>query len=280
VKTRHKIAGARVLSGGLRLLRRAIGLGARAVVERDGLRWDLDLDEGVDLAIYLFGMFERSTVMACRRLVKAGNTVLDIGANIGAHTLHLARAVGEAGAVVAYEPTAFAYEKLRRNIALNPALAPRITAEQVMLVDASTAAPPPALYSSWPLRAPTGVHALHRGRLMDTSGARTLTLDAHLEQGRLRKVDFIKLDVDGHECPLLRGGAAMLRKDRPVLVMELAPYVHRELGHRLAECFDALLSQGYRFRDLDSGADVPASLSEVEKRIGPGASVNVIAAAG
>jgi hypothetical protein len=51
-----------------------------------------------------------------------------------------------------------------------------------------------------------------------------------------------------------------------------------ELGHRLEDCFDALLSQGYRFRDLDSGAEVPARLSQVEKMIGPGASLNVIAA--
>jgi FkbM family methyltransferase len=255
-----------------------VGLGTRALVQRDGLRWDLDLDEGVDLAIYLFGMFERSTVMACRRLVAAGDTVLDIGANIGAHTLHLARDVGETGTVVAYEPTVFAYEKLLRNVALNPSLAPRIVAEQILLVEAGSSPPPAALYSSWPLRTQADVHATHRGRLMDTTGARTLTLDEHVEGAGLRKVDFIKLDVDGHECPVLRGGAATLRKHRPVLVMELAPYVHVELGHRLEDCFDALLSQGYRFRDLDSGAEVPARLSQVEKMIGPGASLNVIAA--
>jgi FkbM family methyltransferase len=280
VKTSHKIAAARLLSATLRVVRGAVGRGTRVVVRRDGLRWDLDLDEGVDLAIYLFGMFERSTVMACRRLVAAGNTVLDIGANIGAHTLHLAREVGEAGVVVAYEPTAFAFEKLRQNIALNPGLAPRILAEQVMLVEPGAAPSPAALYSSWPLRTQGEVHATHRGRLMDVAGARSVTLDEHLEQARLRKVDFIKLDVDGHECPVLRGGAAMLRRDRQVLVMELAPYVHVELGHRLEDCFDALLSQGYRFRDLDSGAEVPSSLSRVEKMIGPGASLNVIAAAG
>jgi FkbM family methyltransferase len=280
LKTSTKIAAARALSAALRGARRAVGLGPRAVVSRDGLRWDLDLDEGIDLAIYLFGMFERSTVMACRRLVEPGDTVLDIGANIGAHTLHLAREVGEAGAVVAYEPTAFAYGKLRRNIDLNPALAPRILAEQILLVEEAKTAPPPALYSSWPLRTEAGLHAQHRGRLMDTTGARSLTLDEHVEQARLRKVDFIKLDVDGHECPILRGGVRMLRAHRPVLVMELAPYVHVELGHRLEECFDALLSQGYRFRDLDRGTEVPARLSEVERMIGGGASINVIAAAG
>ena len=45
--------------------------------------------------------------------------VLDIGANIGVHTLHLAKLVGETGQVLAFEPNPVACEELRRNIALN-----------------------------------------------------------------------------------------------------------------------------------------------------------------
>jgi FkbM family methyltransferase len=277
VRTSHKIALARLVSGALRAARSAVGLGMRVQVERDGLRWELDLDEGIDLAIYLFGMFERSTVMACRRLVTPGSTVLDIGANVGAHTLQLARAVGQSGTVLAYEPTAFAYEKLLRNIGLNPALLPRIVAEQVLLVEPGAPPQPAALYSSWPLTAQENLHKDHRGRLMDVGRARVLTLDEHVGRSNVRRVDFIKIDVDGHECPVLRGGAGVLRAHRPVLVMELAPYLHVELGHRLEECFEPLLSLGYRFRDLDSGAEVTANLRELDRLIGPGTSRNVVA---
>jgi len=276
VRTSAKIALARMVAGALRTARAAVGLGMRAQVERDGLRWELDLDEGIDLAIYLFGMFERSTVMACRRLVARGSTVLDIGANVGAHTLQLARLVGENGVVRAYEPTAFAYEKLLRNMHLNPGLAPRISAEHALLV-APGAPPPAALYSSWPLTAQENLHRDHRGKLMDIGAARAVTLDEDVAGAALRKVDFIKIDVDGHECPVLRGGAEVLRAHRPVLVMELAPYLHIELGHRLEECFEPLLSLGYRFRDLDSGAEVTANLRELDRLIGPGSSRNVVA---
>jgi FkbM family methyltransferase len=163
-------------------------------------------------------------------------------------------------------------------MALNPALAPRITAEQVLLVEPGAAPSPTSLYSSWPLRTQANLHQEHRGRLMEVGRARALTLDEHVEASKLRKVDFIKIDVDGHECPILRGGVGMLRSHRPVIVMEIAPYVHSEQGHALDDCFDALLSQGYRFRDLESGAEVPGSLKRLEKMIGPGASWNVVAA--
>ena len=70
-----------------------------------------------------------------QRIVRRGDIVLDIGANIGAHTLHLAQAVGAAGKVWAIEPTDYAMAKLKANIALNPGLAARIVCCQLMLVD-------------------------------------------------------------------------------------------------------------------------------------------------
>jgi 23S rRNA G2069 N7-methylase RlmK/C1962 C5-methylase RlmI len=58
--------------------------------KRGGVNWELDLTEGIDLAIYLFGRFERSTSLALQRAIRPGMTVLDIGANVGAHALPMA----------------------------------------------------------------------------------------------------------------------------------------------------------------------------------------------
>lgn len=85
-------------------------------VRRDGIHWDLDLSEGIDFAIFLLGGLELRTLRLYRRLVQPGDTVLDVGANIGAHALPLARLVGASGRVVAFEPTQFAFCKLQRNL--------------------------------------------------------------------------------------------------------------------------------------------------------------------
>ena len=52
----------------------------------EGLQWKLDLNEGIDLYIYLFGRFEHDVYAAYRKQIEEGCIILDIGANV-AHTL-------------------------------------------------------------------------------------------------------------------------------------------------------------------------------------------------
>src|ERR1700744_4645117 len=123
MKTAHKIAAARIAYRAIHGARALFWRPDRQVGVSDGVRFDLDLAEGIDFAIYLGGVFERGTAQALSRLVEPSSLVVDIGANIGAHTLRLARLVGPQGRVLAFEPTDFAFQKLQRNLALNPELA-------------------------------------------------------------------------------------------------------------------------------------------------------------
>src|SRR5665647_3509078 len=124
--TKQKVAIASAAQAIVMAARSFTGSGAFAKVTRRGLRWNLDLREGIDFSIWLFGAFEVGTVRAYEKLIKPGNIVLDIGANIGAHVLHLARAVGPQGKLYAFEPTDYAFDKLNKNIAENPELKSRI----------------------------------------------------------------------------------------------------------------------------------------------------------
>ncbi len=130
IPTKRKILIAKILSGLILSVRKLFGLDGETEVKRQRICWRLDLHEGIDLAIYL-GVYERETLSAWKGLVAPGSVVLDIGANIGAHTLPLASLVGCDGKVIAFEPTAYAFEKLCANIALNPALGNRIEAHRV-----------------------------------------------------------------------------------------------------------------------------------------------------
>jgi FkbM family methyltransferase len=277
LSTRTKIACARMASRGIACARKIVGLDSRTRVTRGGIQWDLDLREGIDLTIFLLGMFERETVLTCRRLITPGDVVLDVGANIGAHTLHLACCVGPGGRVVAFEPTDFAFYKLVTNVGLNPDLASRIRTEQVMLVSQPGQRVEPRLYSSWPLRPQAGLHKQHCGQLMDTKGARAMTLDEYLEQARLEKVAFIKMDVDGHECAVLRGGKAILARHQPVIVMELAPYVLAETGHSIEELLEILASLGYGLTAMSNDRLLPTDPRTLQALIPEGYSLQVLA---
>ena len=274
--TKTKVALARMAYRGLAWARQTVGLGPEVVARRGGLTWKLDLREGIDLAIFLFGTFERATITACRRHVRPGDVALDIGANVGSHTLHLAKFVGPSGRVIAFEPTTFAYRKLLANVALNPDLALRITAEQIMLVDTGARPLQPALYSSWPLTSQADLHAQHRGRLMSTAGARGLSLDEYLESERVPSVALMKLDVDGHECAVLRGATDTIRRFRPLIVMEVAPYVLREVGHELGDLVEIIRSLGYELRSQTTGASLPSDPEDLRALIPDGAGMNVL----
>ena|SRR5260370_737092 len=107
MKTTHKIAAARSIYHAIHVGRLLLGRTDREIVVRDGLTYDLDLSQGIDFAIFLGNIYERQTKAALRSLVSPASLVLDIGANIGAHTLHLAQLVGPSGRVMAFEPTDF-----------------------------------------------------------------------------------------------------------------------------------------------------------------------------
>jgi FkbM family methyltransferase len=279
--TKAKIRIARCVQGLVMGLRSVAGLTATPQVRRQGVRWQLDLHEGIDFSIWLLGSFEPGTVRTYRKVIRAGDTVLDIGANIGAHTLHLAQCVGPAGRVVAFEPTDYAFAKLVRNTALNPELAQRIQCCQYMLVDAERQrAPTGPLYSSWPLeRDDAAKHNLHQGRLMPTSGASARTLDAAVTALGLTRLDCIKLDIDGFECQMFRGAREVLTRWHPTIIMELAPYVLEEQGASLAELVQLLRDFGYALYHTDSGKPLAMDAASLLQLIPHGASLNVLARA-
>jgi FkbM family methyltransferase len=278
--TKTKVALAGLAYRVIRSGRAIMGKGDWATVRRGDVRWRLDLREGIDFSIYLLGGFERSTSATLKRLVKGGDVVFDIGANVGAHTLAMARSVGAAGHVFAFEPTDFAFAKLKQNLELNPELEKQTHLHQVLLADDVTAPLEREIYASWPLETQGPVHAKHRGRLVMTRNASVDALDKFVAHEGIDRLDLIKMDVDGHEYPILMGAGNTLARFRPVLVMEMSPYVHAERNGSFGGLVNLLRESGYSLQDADTWRALPLKVDELERLIPDGASINVIARAG
>ncbi len=278
--TEQKISLARVVQSIVMFGRSVLCRSPIARVRRSGLNWELDLKEGIDFSIWLLGSFEPTTVAAYSRYLKPGSIVLDIGANIGAHTLPMARLVGDMGKVVSFEPTVYAFKKLCENVSANPVLANRIQCVQAMLIDDDLGQARDHLYSSWPLGREQDVHQLHMGKLMPTDGARAATLDTLVGELRLERVDLIKLDIDGFEPRMFRGASRVLKRWHPPIIMELAPYVLEEEGSSLAELIEILATNSYSLRQLDGVSRLPMDSEKLGSMIPTGSSLNVIAMAG
>ena len=277
LKTSHKMALARIASSCILFTRKIGGLSNHAIVKRGGIWWNLDLSEGIDFSIYLFGGFEPKTLTLYKTVLSSGDTVLDIGANIGSHTLPLAKLVGDGGQVIAFEPTRYAMEKLTANLKLNPDLKDRISVNQVMLVANEKENLESKIYSSWPLfESKKNVHPEHLGKLMDTEGAITSTLDNVVNNLQVKKIDFIKIDVDGHEFSVLKGGEETLRTHKPPILMEFAPYLFDRESCQFEDIIDLFHGLGYSLSDADTGKPLPMDPDLLRKIIPVGGSRNVL----
>jgi FkbM family methyltransferase len=277
LSTSQKVSIARVLSRVALSVRQLCGAPSTTIVRRGGALWSLDLKEGIDLSIYLLGGFEPRTLRRYQELIADGFVVLDVGANIGAHTLPLAQLVGPSGRVIAFEPTEYAFDKLLKNVSLNPGLSGRISANQTLLGRSTNDELPGAIYSSWPLENASDLHSDHQGRLKSTSGADVQTVDRYVERCGLDRLDFIKLDVDGHEYEVLQGARATLERFRPGIVLELAPYVYSEKPAEFDGLLELLWDRGYLLTDLSTGASLPRDPEKVRRLIPPLGGMNSLA---
>ena len=286
LSTKSKIKIAHLLNIAVVGARSLMGQTAIVDVRRGGVNWHLDLNEGIDLAIYL-GLYQRIPRRVVETWIRPGALALDIGANIGSHALLLARQVGPQGRLVAVEPTDYAFAKLSANASLNPDLDKQLIRVQAAISDASSsgngATEPAKFYSSWPLGGdPAGRHAKHLGQLQSAEGARFVALDTLL--GELRAngsisgaVKFVKLDVDGHELGVLRSGQQMFQQDRPAILVEIAPAAQDEVQGRFEALIDTLMTFGYRLQGAELGESLPMSAPGLRKIIKAGASVDALA---
>lgn len=253
-----------------------MGLEPELLAKRRLVTWAIDLREGIDLAIFL-GQYENEIFDAWSQYIRPGMIVIDVGANIGAHTLVLARLVGARGQVFAFEPTAYALARLVKNLELNPAIEHRVKVQRTMLLDHASGTVPQYIFSRWPLEeGDKKLHPAHKGMLCETVGADATTLDDFVAAAALDRIDVIKLDVDGYETTVLQGAIRVLRTLRPVLVMELSPHQLRDHGTTVSQLLAILKDADYSMESLRGSRPLPMDETQLLRLIPDGASINVI----
>ena len=221
--------------------------GSIRIVEREGIRYRLDLSQYVDWFIY-FG-FRDAGWQRFAALLQPGFTVLDVGANIGSMALRMARAVGPDGKVIGFEPFPETLKRLRANMLLNEPLAERMTIRDVALGMGvgSTSLGPPSPGNLGKVRICTEL--VGGGTLVTLS-----TVDVEVAGLALDRVDAIKIDVEGFELLVLRGAEKTIERQRPHLFIELIESNLREQGATAGEVVELLLGHGYDVIDASTGA--------------------------
>ena len=251
--TRLRMAAARAIYHPLHLFLR----GDQHTIERGGITYEVDISEGVDLSLYIFGSFQQHVLSAVQ--VPDDGIVFDVGANIGTVTLPLAQKIAR-GRVFAFEPAHHVFARLERNLALNPELAARVTPVQTFLSDSVGDGSDLQAIASWRVDGSADdAHPLSGGSAQDASGVPATTLDSFCTDHNVSRVDFIKIDTEGYELDVLRGGVGILETHRPPVVFEIGLYGLTERGHSFSEFESLFASLDYMLINTKTGRVVTAA---------------------
>lgn len=200
----------------------------RRIIKRNGLYFEADLSEGLDLSLFLFGNFQKHVAANPYIRLPENGIVFDVGANVGIMALQFARAVPK-GRVYAFEPTHYAFERMKRNLSLNQSIS-NIRVVQTFVSRQSTRSHHLKAYASWKVDGKTtgDTHPVHGGTAMATGNVPAISLDDFCKTENISRLDFIKIDTDGHEMEVLAGAVTCISTFRPRIIFEIGLYVMEE----------------------------------------------------
>jgi FkbM family methyltransferase len=200
-------------------------------------------DINVANAVRQVGTFDLGQSYALQTLCRQGDTVLDIGANIGGFTVPLAERVGPSGEVHAFEPFRRVYQHLNANVALNGLS--NVFAHNIALgteektVDAYTADLTTPNF-------PSAMRALHQEDHA-TAEKNNIKYDQKQEKLTVRRLDslsfstriaLIKIDVEFMELDVVLGGLETIKKHRPIMWVENESYFDTPSNRTFVDTMD------------------------------------------
>lgn len=231
-------------------------LGTKFIWTRYHFRFQADLGDWLGQRVYLTGIYEPPTTVLFTHLIQPGDTILDIGANVGYFSLLYARLTGAQGQVIAFEPIPSVRGILEQNIKLNDF-------KQIEII------PKAVSNQSTTLTIYEGPED-HKGtsslRALD-SASRSLSIESIAIDDLLiliDKVNLIKIDVEGAEMQALLGMERLVERDHPNFVIEFTEAYLESFGHSVGQMAEWLFVRGYKLYRIEDVGLIPLRLSEFD----------------
>ena len=191
-----------------------------------------------------WGTVEQGFTKHLRSVLRPGMVFVDVGANVGIHTLHAARVVGAAGRVHSFEPAPRTFNILKQNVVANNFEC--VDLYPIAVLDKKARVP---LYLNEGF---SGLNSIFSNPGSANSiYVEAMTLDEAL--GNIGHIDIVKIDAEGAEPLILRGMAQILRTlPRLVIFIEFAPQHLQRAGISPAEFLESLYSAGFDIERVDA----------------------------
>jgi FkbM family methyltransferase len=167
---------------------------------------------GVGWIAYLHGSFENAELEQCEKLIKSGDVVMDIGANIGSHSVYFS-SLAPNGIIYSIEPSRLTFEYLLKNIKRIENVIP------LSLALSNTNGI--AKFYECDNDVMSGLKDTERSYVSYVNKVPVVKADSLVKMLDLQNLDFVKIDVEGLESQVIEGFRETLVKFKPVIFCEI-----------------------------------------------------------
>ena len=219
-------------------------------VNRNGINYQLDISNVVDHSFYF--NLEKPSYDSILPLLKSANVILDIGGNIGTSALYYA-SINPTAKILSFEPHPDTFEKAVENIELN-------TFQNIELINLGLGTQQASLKLYEVDEYNPGMNRiLTEEANFPFKIIKVDVLDDVLFKKEIKKVDFIKIDVEGYEYAVLSGAKETL-KSNPLLFIEVNDNSLKENKSSAKELVELLITAGYStFYRADNGESISST---------------------
>ncbi len=196
---------------------------------------------GVDYEIYANQNFEPGILNLFRAELKASDVFLDVGANIGQHSMY---ASYFAKRVISFEPIKRLYDQFNKSVVENNIL--NIETFNYALGNKKEELP---IYSNDINMGASSIMVSENRKVEQI--IKILRLDDGRESMGIRKVDFVKIDVEGYELNVLLGMRDIIREHKPKILVEYTPFFYNKIDKSIGKnLYDFLVDNKYEIWDV------------------------------
>lgn len=209
-------------------------------VKRDNLNFELDISDYQEYLVY-FNLDSDSSKPLLEYIPDQNGLIIDVGANIGQTSLWIANHVMKQSiTIIAFEPSPITFNKLTKNISLNKFSTIKIENIALGNSDSKLLMIQDCVSNSGTFKV-CNSDVNHPGNHIEVI---QLKLDTFLEKAT-DKILFIKIDVEGFEYKVLLGAKEIIRKNKPILYIELSFINLKNQGYAATDLIELLKSYGY-----------------------------------
>ena len=186
------------------------------IVLDSGFKFNVNTSSYLEWYLYFYGAYEPAVNNLISTILKTGDIAVDVGANVGIHTLTMASIVSNSGKVLAFEPHPFIFNRLINNLRIN-----NINWVEPFKLGVADKKCSLCLNSFDNLSANQGTSFVtDEAEEANFFKIDLICLDDFLMDKEIRKLNFIKIDVEGYDLKVILGAFKTIDKFKPIIIFE------------------------------------------------------------